>query len=193
MALINCEECGKDISDKAITCPHCGAPLDHLKLEQRVLEQQQDEREPVTILSNEEQIAEQEKKEKETSEVLQVLAIIFVVIIAGFIIQGISKATDKRDNPSALEQEESSQQPTPEEILNSQFSYQGEHYELARMVKESMHNPDSYEFVSGEHWTNNNGTFASLKYRGTNGFGGVVTEEVVATLDSSGNVISISR
>ena len=26
MALISCKECGKDISDKALTCPHCGAP-----------------------------------------------------------------------------------------------------------------------------------------------------------------------
>jgi len=26
MALINCEECNKDISDNAATCPHCGAP-----------------------------------------------------------------------------------------------------------------------------------------------------------------------
>ena len=27
MALIKCEECGKEISDKAIACPHCGNPL----------------------------------------------------------------------------------------------------------------------------------------------------------------------
>lgn len=26
MALIACEECGKQISDKATACPHCGAP-----------------------------------------------------------------------------------------------------------------------------------------------------------------------
>ena len=26
MALINCTECGKEISDKAASCPHCGAP-----------------------------------------------------------------------------------------------------------------------------------------------------------------------
>ena len=26
MALIKCDECGKDISDKATSCPHCGAP-----------------------------------------------------------------------------------------------------------------------------------------------------------------------
>ena len=26
MALINCPECGKEISDKAISCPNCGVP-----------------------------------------------------------------------------------------------------------------------------------------------------------------------
>ena len=26
MALINCPECNKEISDKAAACPHCGAP-----------------------------------------------------------------------------------------------------------------------------------------------------------------------
>jgi hypothetical protein len=27
MALINCKECGKEVSKKAETCPHCGVPL----------------------------------------------------------------------------------------------------------------------------------------------------------------------
>ncbi len=27
MALINCKECGKEISDQAKSCPHCGMPL----------------------------------------------------------------------------------------------------------------------------------------------------------------------
>lgn len=27
MALVDCSECGNQISDKAISCPHCGAPL----------------------------------------------------------------------------------------------------------------------------------------------------------------------
>ncbi len=27
MALIKCEDCGKDVSDKAIQCPNCGAPI----------------------------------------------------------------------------------------------------------------------------------------------------------------------
>jgi len=27
MSLIKCSECGKEISDKAVTCPHCGSPV----------------------------------------------------------------------------------------------------------------------------------------------------------------------
>ena len=27
MSLIKCKECGKEISDLAANCPHCGAPL----------------------------------------------------------------------------------------------------------------------------------------------------------------------
>lgn len=28
MALIKCSECGNQVSDKATTCPHCGAPVE---------------------------------------------------------------------------------------------------------------------------------------------------------------------
>ena len=31
MALIKCPECGRDISDKAGRCPHCGYPIDSIK------------------------------------------------------------------------------------------------------------------------------------------------------------------
>ena len=27
MALVKCEECKREISDKAVSCPHCGCPL----------------------------------------------------------------------------------------------------------------------------------------------------------------------
>lgn len=32
MALINCPECGKEISDKAKACIHCGYPLEDVKI-----------------------------------------------------------------------------------------------------------------------------------------------------------------
>lgn len=31
MSLINCTECGKEISDKATSCPNCGAPISKKK------------------------------------------------------------------------------------------------------------------------------------------------------------------
>ena len=27
MALVECAECGKEISDRAMMCPHCGLPM----------------------------------------------------------------------------------------------------------------------------------------------------------------------
>lgn len=35
MALIKCPECGKEISDKAIACPHCGFPIEKNSTEQK--------------------------------------------------------------------------------------------------------------------------------------------------------------
>lgn len=33
MALINCPECGKEISDKAASCPNCGCPMSRMPRE----------------------------------------------------------------------------------------------------------------------------------------------------------------
>lgn len=32
MALIPCKECGKEVSSKARTCPHCGRPLKRFRI-----------------------------------------------------------------------------------------------------------------------------------------------------------------
>ena len=49
MALINCEECGKEISSKAATCPHCGISIFNESVETEHLQQ-----EPVNQTSVEE-------------------------------------------------------------------------------------------------------------------------------------------
>ena len=35
MALIKCSECGKEISDKAKSCPNCGSPVSTINAENR--------------------------------------------------------------------------------------------------------------------------------------------------------------
>lgn len=37
MALIKCKECGEQVSDKAASCPKCGAPIAKKNKEQRLL------------------------------------------------------------------------------------------------------------------------------------------------------------
>lgn len=36
MALVDCRECQKEISDQAAACPHCGAPVKNLQRQQTV-------------------------------------------------------------------------------------------------------------------------------------------------------------
>ena len=36
MALMNCPECGKEISDQVNNCPHCGFPVNNKKDEGRL-------------------------------------------------------------------------------------------------------------------------------------------------------------
>lgn len=50
MALIRCPECGSQISDRAVSCPHCGYPLD--------LERKENQKKLVNVLAQE--IAKQE-------------------------------------------------------------------------------------------------------------------------------------
>lgn len=40
VALVSCKECGKSVSDKALTCPHCGITTPGVSYEEERLEQE---------------------------------------------------------------------------------------------------------------------------------------------------------
>jgi DNA-directed RNA polymerase subunit RPC12/RpoP len=76
MALIKCSECGKEISDKAKECPHCGNPINY--------------RENVTI-PQEVNVVSAPNKEGcflQTMNLGCIVVIIIVVIITLFVIIG---------------------------------------------------------------------------------------------------------
>lgn len=55
---------------------------------------------------------------------------------------------------------------------------------LSDAVKEAMHNPNSFEHVYTKFLeTNAEGRNIVIRFRGTNGFGGVITSEVLGTID----------
>lgn len=43
MSLIKCKECGKEISDQAYTCPHCGCPMDLYHAKDNYVEEKKEE------------------------------------------------------------------------------------------------------------------------------------------------------
>ena len=66
MALIECHECGKQISDSATTCPGCGAPV-------RVKQHKKGDTVPYT----DQEVAVLLSKKKKTNHILHLLLSIF--------------------------------------------------------------------------------------------------------------------
>ena len=87
MALIKCEECGKEISDKADKCPNCGAP--------NVIKKAEQEKEKL----QKEKDIEQKKKEDEKNGLRIAIGMIILFIILGIVI-GIT--TDENSNTQGI-------------------------------------------------------------------------------------------
>lgn len=85
MALIQCQECGKEISDKAASCPGCGAPVSQPKAKRG-------SREPYS----EQEVAMMLSKRKRTSHVLHLLLSILTagVWIIVWLIVAISNSSE---------------------------------------------------------------------------------------------------
>lgn len=214
MALLKCKECGKKISDQAITCPNCGAPIpppeltwtEKIKLEAKQAKKiEEDELERIYKLPEQERVVEIKKREqhhnaiKEEQNAIGILFISFIIAIIGGVIL-YKFITPPEPTPTPLSVQEI-QENKARKLLFSQFSpWDGSHAALVTKVKNTMHNPDSFEHVETiYYWSDktkksaNDKITVEMTYRGTNLFGGVITETVIAKVDTHGNVIEILR
>ena len=82
---------------------------------------------------------------------------------------------------------------TRTEKIESNFSaWDGSHIKLSRYVKERMKNPDSFEEVSTKYRDNGSKITVQMTYRGTNSFGAIVTNSIIANTDAiTGEVLEI--
>ena len=84
MALINCPECGKSVSDKATVCIHCGYPINVINKD-----------------TNCEKIKEQSEKNKKT---IVIIFIIFIILSIGTGILGYNYSiSGKKEANQAIE------------------------------------------------------------------------------------------
>lgn len=76
--------------------------------------------------------------------------------------------------------------------IKSQFSaWDGSHRALVSAVKEQMNDPGSFEHVETRYVDKSDHLLVIMRFRGRNGFGGVVTQTVSAKIDMSGNIIHL--
>lgn len=81
MALISCPECGKDVSDKVKSCPHCGYPLIN------ELENTGDNPQPVEITSINLGSKDPKKKKNTLIFIVAVMLVVIAVIITCFFVK----------------------------------------------------------------------------------------------------------
>lgn len=79
------------------------------------------------------------------------------------------------------------------ELINKQFSqWDGSHIKLEQIIKESMHDPDSYKHVETRYSDKGDHLIVITKYRGANAFGGIVTEYAKAKVTLYGKVLEVT-
>ncbi len=78
--------------------------------------------------------------------------------------------------------------------LESAFSsWDGSHRAVTKLVKESMHDPDSYKHVSTKYWDRGDHLIVITEFRGKNAYGGTVKNTVKVKVDLDGNVLEVLK
>lgn len=82
MALINCPECGKEISEKASTCPHCGYPINEdAEIENNNNSVLMNDEENIENHYDESIIAASSRDEKSNKKTIGILISVFAIIV----------------------------------------------------------------------------------------------------------------
>lgn len=104
------------------------------------------------------------------------------------------KEADEEYNKYLAESKKEERKGKYTEWVKNQFSaWDGSHVELVKQVKEAMNDPHSFEHVDTTYIEDNDYKTLTIqmKYRGKNGFGGVITNTVSAMISIDDNNLVI--
>lgn len=161
MALIKCKECGNKVSNKAATCPNCGAQI---------------ARKPVGCGS---------------AIVIIIMLAVGGTYFDSMFRQERPSNFDNVSAPTAAPVVAPTPAETRQRLIESQFLLDGSHFELAQIIKSAMNNPKSYEHNNTRYTDKGDYLTVSTTFRETNAFGGVVLSSVFARVSLSGEVLEI--
>ena len=122
-------------------------------------------------------------KKTEVKGMFILAGVLFVIIL---IIRGcVCSGPEIAKTPAELHQERVEKQFNP---------WDGSHVVLTRAIKLSMNDPSSYEHVETRYREEPDNSLVVLtKFRGRNGFGGMVVNSVTAQVDLDGNILKILK
>lgn len=90
------------------------------------------------------------------------------------------------------EQEEAKRQLEIQKKIENQFSsYDGKHYELVRITKAGLKDPDSFQHIDTRVYKYEDSIGVLMNYRAKNSFGGYVVGSALADFDFDGKLIKI--
>jgi hypothetical protein len=126
-----------------------------------------------------------------------VIWLVALIFIGGVLFGGGDDDAESGRTPSA-----STGAPRVEKVLTPaeqrqkdierQFSaWDGSHRNLEQLVKDSLHEPDSYEHVETRYSDKGDHLLVSLKYRARNGFGAMRLHAAVAKVGLDGTIITL--
>lgn len=163
MALIQCPECGKEISDKVKSCPHCGYPV---------------EAEAATV--------KPKRKTNRKRWLIIGTAVLIIAVVAGLTVvyprMNYQKAVDLA-NSGQYEEAFQVLQKIPDypdtAMLQEQITYETYTFECVKSLKACLKNPDSLQLYEVEFYqaedSENTHPNCIFRYGAQNGFGGNTT------------------
>lgn len=117
------------------------------------------------------------------------LGMVFLGFIAIYI---IGQNTDRSSNHESVSTHPLTDEEIRKEKLSKYFSsWDGSHGGLEKIIIKTMHDPSSYDHVKTIYWDMGNHLVVKTTFKGTNAFGGVVTNSIKAKVDLQGRVIEI--
>ncbi|MHA8088829.1 hypothetical protein U8593_00850 [Aquirufa antheringensis] len=117
------------------------------------------------------------------------MRLVGLIIVIGLLWNAVPNDTDSNFSKS-----KSTPKTNEERVSELQSGYDGSIRSVVKFVKNSMNDPDSFEHVETRTGFYEKGNFiVSMKYRGKNPFGGVITKYIDVKVDYSGNVISVEK
>lgn len=188
--LVACTDCGQQISPRAPSCPHCGAPK---------FASSPSSDGAASSTRHSRPVRSAKPKAAVSSSKMIVGGIIWVVVIV--MVSALWNGDHSQPAKADVEQRVSAE-PKPkreltpaeqrEKDIKRQFSpLDGSHRNLERLVKNALHDPDSYDHVETRYSDKGDHLMVSLKYRAVNGFGATRLHRAVAKVGLDGSIIQV--